>query len=218
MSAVAHISGHRYDGAQHSPAHAYLLPVVKQELAPIKTAHAGPEAPRLFDLGCGNGSFGSRLADGTADAFGLPLARIAWQVTEADIAKFREIGALAVERWNTGPLAKHARLVPRSEAGVAATLEAGGGIYHPAGTTRIGPTAETGVVDAGLNVHGVPGLRALATSVFPNVGGSSPSLALVQLSLRLAGDIAAETEPASARQDRGPNDRRVLPSDPGTLP
>lgn len=158
------------------------------------------------------------LADGTADAFGLPLARIVWQVTEADISRFRRIGALAVERWNTGPLAKHAQLVPRCDAGVVAALEGGGGIYHPAGTTRIGATAETGVVDAKLNVHGVPGLRALATSVFPTVGGSSPSLGLVQLALRMAGDITAETGPVPARRVLGPHDRRASPSDPGALP
>lgn len=71
MSAVANISGHRYAGAQHSPAHAYLLPAVKQELAPIKTAHAGPESPRLFDLGCGNGSFGSLLAKESWEVHGV---------------------------------------------------------------------------------------------------------------------------------------------------
>ena len=92
----------------------------------------------------------------------------------------------------------HGRLAPRPEAEIEAMLRAGGGIYHPAGTTRIGPTAETGVVDAHLNVHGVPGLRALATSVFPAVGGASPSLTLVQLALRMAKEIAADAAPHRA--------------------
>lgn len=131
------------------------------------------------------------LADGTADPFGLPLARIAWHVSNADLARFRTVADLAIERWRAGPLARRARIVPRSDAEVFGALRSGGGIYHPAGTTRIGPTAMTGVVDAGLNVYGVLGLRALATSVFPTVGGSSPSLALVQLALRMANDIAA---------------------------
>ncbi len=141
------------------------------------------------------------LAEGTSDAFGLPLARITWRVADADIARFHEISAFSVERWNSAPLAELARLVPRSKADVAASLQSGGGIYHPAGTTRIGPTAETGVVDGKLNVHGVPGLRALATSVFPAVGGSSPSLGLVQLALRMAQEIAADIRPALARRD-----------------
>lgn len=158
------------------------------------------------------------LAEGTADPFGLPRAQIAWRVAEADLARFHAVGALAVERWRTGRIGAHARIVPRPKAEIDATLRSGGGIYHPAGTTRIGPTAENGVVDAHLNVHGVPGLRALATSVFPTVGGSSPSLGLVQLALRMAGDIAAETGPTSARRGPGQNDRRERPSDPRALP
>lgn len=130
------------------------------------------------------------LADRTADPFGLPLARIAWRVTEADLSRFQTLADLAVTRWRSGTLAEYAKVVPRPEAEIDETLRSGGGIYHPAGTTRIGPTGKTGVVDAELNVHGVPGLRALATSVFPSVGGSSPSLALVQLALRLSEDIA----------------------------
>lgn len=130
------------------------------------------------------------LADGTADPFGLPLARISWRVTEADLSRFRSLADLAVTRWRAGALSEYAKVVPRPEAEIDKTLWSGGGIYHPAGTTRIGPTGRTGVVDAGLNVHGVPGLRVLATSVFPSVGGSSPSLALVQLALRLSEDIA----------------------------
>lgn len=125
------------------------------------------------------------------DDFGLPLARIDWRVNDDDIARFLDVGALAVESWRTGGLQRYARLVPRPAAEVVAALSLSGGIYHPAGTTRIGATAETGVVDRELNVHGVRGLRALATSVFPTVGGSSPSLALVQLALRLAEDIIA---------------------------
>ena len=130
------------------------------------------------------------LADRTMDPFGLPLARIAWRVTEADLASFNTLADLAVSRWREGTLAKYAQVIPRPKEEIDETLRSGGGIYHPAGTTRIGPTGRTGVVDVGLNVHGVPGLRALATSVFPTVGGSSPSLALVQLALRLSEDIA----------------------------
>lgn len=138
------------------------------------------------------------LAEGSTDPFGLPRARIAWQVAEADLARFHAVSALAVERWRAGQVGANARVVPRPVAEIDATLRSGGGIYHPAGTTPIGSTAEKGVVDAHLNVHGVPGLRALATSVFPTIGGASPSLALVQLALGMADDIAAQTAPRRA--------------------
>ena len=68
-------------------------------------------------------------------------------------------------------------------------LVAGGGIYHPAGTTRMGARAADSVVDTQLRVHGLDGLWAVATSVFPTVGGTSPSLGLMQLALRAADDI-----------------------------
>ena len=114
-------------------------------------------------------------------------------------------------------MALHARLRPRPEEDVAAGLEAGGGIYHPAGTTRIGPTAETGVVDNRLNVHGVHGLRALATSVFPTVGGSSPSLCLIQMALRMADDIAVESRLAPVQLGLNLNNSKSIQSNHANL-
>ncbi|MEF2554105.1 FAD-dependent oxidoreductase [Aurantimonas sp. A2-1-M11] len=158
------------------------------------------------------------LAESATDAFGLPRARISWRIAEADIAHFRTVAALAVERWHAGRLSGIARLERRPEARIDAMLRSGGGIYHPAGTTRIGPTADTGVVDAALNVHGVPGLRALATSVFPTVGGASPSLALVQLALRMAEGIATAAAAAPYRRSLGcPDERQAGFSEPASV-
>ena len=50
----------------------------------------------------------------------------------------------------------------------------------------MGARAADSVVDTQLRVHG---LWAVATSVFPAVGGASPSLGLMQLALRAADDI-----------------------------
>lgn len=44
-----------------------------------------------------------------------------------------------------------------------------GSIYHLCGTCRMGPDAEGAVVDHRLRVHGVPGLRIVDASVFPNI-------------------------------------------------
>jgi choline dehydrogenase-like flavoprotein len=137
------------------------------------------------------------LSPTQVDPFGLPRARIDWTVSESDIESFARVAALTFERWKDSPIGRIARLTPRARNEVHTALKTCGGIYHPAGTTRIGPDSGTGVVDTDLQVHGVPGLRALATSVFPSVGGSSPSLALVQLALRMAQQIA----------DRGPAGR-----------
>lgn len=50
------VAGYRYRSAAASHAHAYLLPTVKEELAVIHRS-LGNTFPRIFDLGCGNGSF-----------------------------------------------------------------------------------------------------------------------------------------------------------------
>lgn len=42
-------------------------------------------------------------------------------------------------------------------------------IYHPAGTAKIGPREDGGVVDKNLKVYGVQGLRVVDASVMPMV-------------------------------------------------
>ena len=44
-----------------------------------------------------------------------------------------------------------------------------GTVYHPSCTCRMGPDAASSVVDAGLRVHGVGGLRVIDASAFPNI-------------------------------------------------
>jgi choline dehydrogenase len=44
-----------------------------------------------------------------------------------------------------------------------------GTVYHPSCTCRMGPDAGSSVVDAGLRVHGVGGLRVIDASAFPNI-------------------------------------------------
>jgi len=59
MKEQSSISGYAYANAQNTHAHAYLLPSVNAELAMLRERHP---PPRLFDLGCGNGSVGAQLA------------------------------------------------------------------------------------------------------------------------------------------------------------
>ena len=128
------------------------------------------------------------------DYFGQPRARIDWRVQDEDLALFSKISDLATAEWRAGPLAALATPHPRPVESVASELSETGGIYHPAGTTRMGSNAADSVVDSRLRVHGVPGLWAVATSVFPTVGGTSPSLGLMQFAMRAAQDIADATK------------------------
>lgn len=132
------------------------------------------------------------LSDTAQDLFGLPLARVDWRVHSEDIANFHAICALAIDEWRNSQLAQLARPIPRNQADITEELSQCGGIYHPGGTTRIGPSASEGVVDEHLKVHGVPGLWAIATSVFPTIGGTSPSLGLMQFAARAAQQMANE--------------------------
>lgn len=53
------------------------------------------------------------------------------------------------------------------------------GVYHPAGTSRIGRSISDGVVDARLRVHGVQGLRVADLSITPSlVSGNTNAVAM----------------------------------------
>jgi choline dehydrogenase-like flavoprotein len=67
----------------------------------------------------------------------------------------------------------------------------GGGIFHPAGTIRLGIDATRDVVDTSVPVHGLCGVSLVATFVFLSVWGTRPSPDKLQLALCVASDIAA---------------------------
>lgn len=60
-------------------------------------------------------------------------------------------------------------VVDSDEALLAYFRANSGSIYHLCGTAAMGPDAVASVVDARLRVHGVPGLRIVDASIFPNV-------------------------------------------------
>ena len=49
----------------------------------------------------------------------------------------------------------------------------GGTNYHPVGSCRMGPDAQTNVVDARLRVHGLQGIRVVDSSIMPNICGGN---------------------------------------------
>ncbi|KAI0771283.1 GMC oxidoreductase [Trametes elegans] len=57
---------------------------------------------------------------------------------------------------------------------------------HPVGTARIGPSADTSVVDHELRVHGVDGLRVLDASVFPSQLSGHPCAVIVAMAEKFA--------------------------------
>jgi choline dehydrogenase-like flavoprotein len=61
-----------------------------------------------------------------------------------------------------------------------------GGGGHTMGTTRMGASRATSVVDRDCRVHGYRNLFVAGSSVFPTGGYANPTLTIVALGLRLA--------------------------------
>jgi len=60
------------------------------------------------------------------------------------------------------------------------------GNWHHIGSTRMHDDPKQGVVDADCRVHVMENLYLAGSSVFPVSASTSPTVAIVQLSLRLA--------------------------------
>lgn len=65
-------------------------------------------------------------------------------------------------------------------------------VAHPTGTTRLAASADHGVVDPDLQVHGVEGLYVVGSSVFPTAGHCNPTQMIVALAIRLADKLKAD--------------------------
>ncbi|MFN0182881.1 MAG: GMC family oxidoreductase [Aquabacterium sp.] len=59
-------------------------------------------------------------------------------------------------------------------------------VFHPCGTCRMGPDAQTAVVDARLRVHGMAGLRVVDASVFPSITSGNTNAPTLMVAHRAA--------------------------------
>ncbi len=132
------------------------------------------------------------LSETRCDAFGQPLARIDWNVLADDVNSFMTVTSKLIGEWQDRMPARIGKLDARAQSDVANELTEGGGIYHPAGSTRMGTSRLNSVLDGDLAPHGVAGLRVVSTSAFPNGGGANPSLMLLLFAMRSAKQIELE--------------------------
>jgi hypothetical protein len=143
------------------------------------------------------------------DSLGLPRAEVVWRVREEDkrgparlLADLREVlgaqGASLDADFQIGP----GHPWPASFVG---------GKHHM-GTTRMGDSSRTGVVDATGRVHGLANLYVAGSSVFPSSGWANPTLTIVALALRLSDELCSGHFP-SADPDRFDRLNRDRPSD-----
>ena len=76
----------------------------------------------------------------------------------------------------------------------------GGTIFHPSGTTRMGPVGDpTAVVDRELRVHGVDALRVVDCGIMPTLVSGNTNVPVVMIAERAADMILRDASPTSRR-------------------
>jgi choline dehydrogenase-like flavoprotein len=127
--------------------------------------------------------------DDTKDRFGVPRARLHWQVSAGDIETLTEVQKL----WPR-ELSRLGRVEPFPTEGDGWLDRVAAGAHHT-GTTRMHRDPRRGVVDEHCRVHGTSNLYVAGSSVFPTAGWAPPTLTIVALALRLADHL--RTRPAT---------------------
>ena len=123
------------------------------------------------------------LSDKT-DRFGVPLARIDWKIAPLEkttISRFASIIEEELKRQHL-PLPNLAAWVRDHDRQHAELID----VAHPMGTTRMSDDPGLGVVDTNCRVHGIDGLYAAGSSVFPTGGHANPTFMALALAIRLA--------------------------------
>ncbi|KAG5730944.1 Alcohol dehydrogenase [acceptor] [Termitomyces sp. T112] len=77
--------------------------------------------------------------------------------------------ASRIDHSNTDPILDHGLLQKSDEELAEVIRERLSTLYHPAGTCRMAPRQDGGVVDSELRVYGVQGLRVCDASVYPTI-------------------------------------------------
>ncbi len=70
----------------------------------------------------------------------------------------------------------------------------GGTIFHPSGTTKMGPAADPmAVVDAALRVHGCEALRVVDCGIMPTLVSGNTNVPVVMIAEKIAAAMLADT-------------------------
>ncbi|QWD32230.1 hypothetical protein G6678_01645 [Polynucleobacter paneuropaeus] len=134
------------------------------------------------------------LSKGEVDEFGKPLASIHWQIDVKEADRIIAIQKSFQDLWNHSPLALLGQFLAIPAKEIEKAMRSAPDTYHPCGSTRMGYTRETGVVDSNLRGFAFPNVSTISTSVLPNAGGSNPTLMMLLLALRLAKDRISQIQ------------------------
>lgn len=127
--------------------------------------------------------------DSETDALGMPRANLDWRLTPEDE---RSIGETVAGLQASLGATFEGRMQNQFHAD--APWRQTHGSSHHIGTTRMGTSASTSVVDAACRVHGVDNLHVAGSSVFATGGAANPTYTIVALAIRLADHLDAELQ------------------------
>ena len=179
----------------------YMNPLSYQSFHKGRRKLMRPDAFSGFMIGfnsCRPKSEGS-VSITSADAATAPAIRPNYLQHEDDLA---EVLAMArfIERLQNTPTLKgllaEAPLTPLAAMNDDEVLDdfkmRGGTVFHLCGTCRMGPHADSAVVDPRLRVHGLEGLRVCDASVFPNITSANTNAPTLMLANKAASMVLAD--------------------------
>lgn len=126
------------------------------------------------------------------DNFGVPRAVIDWRTSRADLDAFAALQGHLCRYWSNSPFAALGRLTPTARDRWESRLQSDSDVFHPGGSTRMGVSPASGVVDGNLRSFRIPNLRVVSTSCFPTGGGANPTFMLLAFAVRAAEQLATE--------------------------
>jgi choline dehydrogenase-like flavoprotein len=131
------------------------------------------------------------------DRLGLNKVEVNWRLTETDKLHYSSLRKLlTAELTRQGVLQFAEEPVDLAEIWPKNIV----GCWHHMGTTRMDPNPAKGVVDSNCRVHGIANLFIAGSSVFPTAGSDMPTITIVALALRLAGELEASLAHARGGQ------------------
>jgi hypothetical protein len=138
------------------------------------------------------------------DAYGLRRLSIDFHYTLADIKPILRAHACFAEWLSNRKLGALQWSVPEAER-VSHIISQSRDGRHQIGTTRMGHTEKTGVVNKDCRVFGVNNLFMAGTSIFCTSGHANPTLTAVALAVRLAHNLTAATPAYLSMDALSPN-------------
>jgi choline dehydrogenase-like flavoprotein len=123
------------------------------------------------------------------DRFGIPVLRFHWRWSDTELAQVRhmhELGRSILEKMGAHPLEP----MPTREEGYG--ISEGGEIIHEAGTTRMGASPRTSVLNAYSQAHDVPNVFVADAGPFVSNAHKNATWTILALAWRAADHIVDE--------------------------